>query len=108
MAYHYVTSSQPPTSVTHAVVCHFTRAEDTNLIIGKSTRLEAHKAEEGDLVPVFDVAVYGRLATINVLSAPSGVRVCTIIAAEHTNTLLRSLTRQTNCLLSLSVINSLS
>ena len=73
MAYHYVTSSQPPTSVTHAVVCNFTGAGEKTLIIGKSTRLEAHRVEDGELAPVFDVAVYGRIATIDVLSAPEGV-----------------------------------
>lgn len=73
MAYHYVTSSQPPTSVTHAVVCNFTGPGEKTLIIGKSTRLEAHRVEDGELAPVFDVAVYGRIATIDVLSAPEGV-----------------------------------
>ncbi len=74
MAYHYVTSSQPPTSVTHAVVCNFTGADEKTLIIGKSTRLEAHRIEGGELAPIFDVAVYGRIATIDVLSAAEDVR----------------------------------
>ena len=81
MAYHYVASSQPPTSVTHAVVASFTGVGETNLIIGKATRLEGHLYDpEGGLTPVFDVPVNARLATLNVLPGQVRRRTCPLLA----------------------------
>ena len=60
----YVVTAQKPTKVTHSALGNFTGADDLNLIVARGTRFELHVATEEGLSPVFDVAVYGRIATM--------------------------------------------
>lgn len=64
MAYNYVATAQKPTAVTHSLVGHFTDADDVNLVVAKGTRFELHTVTAEGLQPVFDVGVYGRIATM--------------------------------------------
>ena len=67
----YVVTAQPPAAVTHSSLAHFTGPDVTNLIIVKCTRLEVHTLSEHDgLVPVLDVGLYGRVATMEVFRPP--------------------------------------
>ncbi|GMF12407.1 unnamed protein product [Phytophthora lilii] len=62
MAYSYVATAQRPTSVTHALTCAFTGAQDTNLLLAKSSRFEVHLLTPEGLQPQLDVQLYGRVA----------------------------------------------
>ncbi|CAK4097320.1 unnamed protein product [Aphanomyces euteiches] len=67
----YVVTAQKPTSVTHSCVGHFTGAADTNLILGKSTRVEIHLLTPEGLTPVHDVAIYGRITILELFRPPT-------------------------------------
>jgi DNA damage-binding protein 1 len=55
--YNYVATAQPPTAVTHAVVCRFTGTRDLNLVVVKATKMEVYKMTEDEGVYV-SVCVY--------------------------------------------------
>ncbi|KAF0696243.1 hypothetical protein As57867_012953, partial [Aphanomyces stellatus] len=67
----YVVTAQKPTSVTHSCVGSFTGAGDTNLILGKSTRVEIHLLTPEGLTPLHDVAIYGRITILELFRPPS-------------------------------------
>ena len=62
MAYNYVVTAQKPTTVSAAVVGHFTGQNDLNLIVAKNTRLEIHLVTPEGLRPLLDVGIYGKIA----------------------------------------------
>ncbi|CAL5227828.1 g10856 [Coccomyxa viridis] len=70
-AWNYVVTAHKPTNVTHSVVGHFTSPKDINLIISKCTRIEIHTLSPEGLKGVVDVAIYGRIATLE-LFRPTG------------------------------------
>ncbi len=72
MAHFYYATSQKPTAVTHAITCAFTGPNDICLILGKTSRLEVYKVTPEGLLPVYDVAVHGRIATMRTMRV--GVR----------------------------------
>ena len=77
MAYNYVASSQKATCVTHAALCEFAVTGEQTLVVAKLTRLEAHQVTPDGLNPLFDVPVFGRIATVTPVSLPvrAGERV---------------------------------
>uniref|UniRef100_A0AAV1TCU6 DNA damage-binding protein 1 n=1 Tax=Peronospora matthiolae TaxID=2874970 RepID=A0AAV1TCU6_9STRA len=66
MAYNYVATAQKPTSVTHSLTASFTGANDTNLLLAKSTRFEVHLLTPEGLQPQHDINLYGRIAIFEV------------------------------------------
>ncbi|CAI5722603.1 unnamed protein product [Hyaloperonospora brassicae] len=66
MAYNYVATAQKPTSVTHSLTAAFTGANDTNLLLAKSTRFEVHLLTPEGLQPQHDINLYGRIAIFEV------------------------------------------
>lgn len=60
----YSVTSQKPTAVQHAKVCQFTGPSDKNLIIAKGNRIEIHTLSPEGLVPVTEVALYGRITAL--------------------------------------------
>ena len=52
MAYNYVATNHKPTTVTHTLTGAFTSADDLNLLLIRSTRLEVHVMGPEGLVPV--------------------------------------------------------
>ncbi|GLE04253.1 hypothetical protein PINS_up013164 [Pythium insidiosum] len=71
MAFHYVATAQKPTSVTHALTAAFTGPNDRNLLLAKSTRFEVHAVTPDGLVPLHDVALYGRIIVFETFRAPN-------------------------------------
>ncbi|RQM27715.1 hypothetical protein B5M09_002429 [Aphanomyces astaci] len=67
----YVVTAQKPTSVTHSCVGNFTGSGDTNLILGKGTRVEIHLLTAEGLTPLHDVAIYGRITILELFRPPS-------------------------------------
>lgn len=64
MAFNYVVTAQKPTNVSRSVVGNFTSADDINLIISKSTRLEIHTLSAEGLKGVADVPIFGRISAL--------------------------------------------
>eukprot|EP01126_Amoeba_proteus_P030505 TRINITY_DN3014_c0_g1_i10.p1 TRINITY_DN3014_c0_g1~~TRINITY_DN3014_c0_g1_i10.p1 ORF type:complete len:1099 (-),score=193.96 TRINITY_DN3014_c0_g1_i10:112-3408(-) len=60
----YVAAANKPTSVFHSVVGNLTSPHDLNLIISKGTRIEIYLVNDDILQAVYDVGVYGRIATM--------------------------------------------
>ncbi|KAJ0398425.1 hypothetical protein ATCC90586_003567 [Pythium insidiosum] len=71
MTFHYVATAQKPTSVTHALTAAFTGPNDRNLLLAKSTRFEVHAVTPDGLVPLHDVALYGRVIVFETFRAPN-------------------------------------
>ncbi|KAI9993806.1 hypothetical protein PInf_016327 [Phytophthora infestans] len=69
MSYNYVATAQKPTSVTHSLTAAFTGANDTNLLLAKSTRFEVHLLTPEGLQPQHDINLYGRIAIFEVFRA---------------------------------------
>ncbi len=71
-SYFYVASSQPPTAVTYSAVGNFTSAAELNLVLAKTSRLEIHTVTADGLVPLFDVPVNGRIASLELVRLKVG------------------------------------
>lgn len=69
MAYNYVATAQKPTGVTHSLTAAFTGANDTNLLLAKSTRFEVHLLTPEGLQPQHDVSLYGRIVVFEAFRA---------------------------------------
>ena len=63
-AFSYVVTSSKPTSVSNAVVGSFTAPGARDLIVAKTSRLELFSIEVDGLSPLFEVQVYGRIASM--------------------------------------------
>ena len=61
MAYSYVVTSVKPTAISSSIICNFTSISDINLIIARGNRLEIHTWSNEELIPILDVALYGRI-----------------------------------------------
>lgn len=82
--YNYVVSAHKPSAVTHALTGHFTSPDDMNLILryssnlstfvyfanSKCTLLEIYKMTADGIVPMLEVPIYGRIATIQLFRPP--------------------------------------
>ena len=64
--YTYVVTSHKPTVVQSTMTGNFTSATDRNLIAVKSTRLELSLLTPDGLQPMFDIPLYGRVATVQI------------------------------------------
>ncbi|KAM4744685.1 LOW QUALITY PROTEIN: DNA damage-binding protein 1 [Anableps anableps] len=71
MSYNYVVTAQKPTAVNACITGHFTSAEDINLLIAKNTRLEIYVVTAEGLRPVKKLAMYGKIAVME-LFRPKG------------------------------------
>ncbi|KAI8053350.1 CPSF A subunit region-domain-containing protein [Syncephalis plumigaleata] len=67
MAYNYVATAYPATATLFAVRGSFTGPEDTNLIIGRTNRIEVYQLTADGLALTLDFSIYGRLASLNLL-----------------------------------------
>lgn len=65
MSYNYVVNSQKPTAVHHTIVCNFTSTTDRNLIIAKGNHLEVQTLSNGGLLPILDVALFGKITALD-------------------------------------------
>eukprot|EP01132_Coremiostelium_polycephalum_P003348 gene3348-4197_t len=64
MSYNVVSTVQKPTGVTHSLTGNFTSPTDKNLIISKCTKIEIFLMTQEGLQPMFDINIYGRIATL--------------------------------------------
>lgn len=72
--YNYVVTSQAPTAVSHAAVgSFFVSSTDKALAIAKVNRLELQRVTPEGLVPMFDLPVYGRIASLQFMRLPVSV-----------------------------------
>ncbi|GAB5359336.1 hypothetical protein AAMO2058_000535400 [Amorphochlora amoebiformis] len=62
--YNYVVTAHRPTAVTHALTCSFTGSSDRNLILAKSTYIEVKLITSEGLLPLIDIPLYGRIASM--------------------------------------------
>lgn len=62
--YNYCVTAQQPTVVTHSIKCNFTSPSDFNLIIARCSRLEVHLMNPGELEPLLEFGVFGRIAVL--------------------------------------------
>ncbi|KAI9594127.1 mono-functional DNA-alkylating methyl methanesulfonate N-term-domain-containing protein [Syncephalis fuscata] len=69
MAYNYVVTAQPATTTLFSVRGNFTGPHDTNLIIGRTTRIEVYQLTADGLTSRLDFSIYGRLASLNLFRA---------------------------------------
>ena len=60
----YIVTAQPPTVVTQSIVCNFTSPSDTNLIVGRSTRMEIYRCTQDGLESMHEIDIYGTIASI--------------------------------------------
>ncbi|KAH8972743.1 hypothetical protein BDL97_01G007000 [Sphagnum fallax] len=81
--WNYVVTAHKPTNVTHSCVGSFTNPPDLNLIIGKCTRLEIHLLTALGLQLMFDVPVYGRIATLELFHSPGESKELLFLAFER-------------------------
>lgn len=78
-SYFYVSTLHKATSVSHAVTCNFTSEDSTNVIIAldfnfnivntnsKRTHIEIYEFDrDTGLIPLQDVDIFGRIASIDV------------------------------------------
>ena len=65
MPYHYVSTSQRPTAVSHAIVCEFTSPGARDLIITKGNRVEVHTASADGITPVSEFGLNGQICSLN-------------------------------------------
>lgn len=83
MAYNYVATAQPPTAVTHSLVGNFTAADDVNLIVAESTRIELFKLTPQGLQPVTTFNLYGRISVMKLVRMPGESQDCLFISTER-------------------------
>ena len=65
MSYSYIVNSQKPTAVQHTVVCSFTSPHETNLILARGNHLEIQTLREDGLAPILDVALFGKITSLD-------------------------------------------
>jgi DNA damage-binding protein 1 len=65
MSYSYIVNSQKPTAVQHTVVCSFTSPLETNLILARGNHLEIQTLKEDGLAPILDVALFGKITSLD-------------------------------------------
>ncbi|XP_022762657.1 DNA damage-binding protein 1a-like isoform X2 [Durio zibethinus] len=81
--WNYVVSAHKPTNVTHSCVGNFTNPQELNLIIAKCTRIEIHLLTPQGLQPMFDVPIYGRIATLELFRPHGEAQDFLFIATER-------------------------
>lgn len=70
MSYNYVVTAHKPTAVNGCVTGNFTSPRDLNLIIAKNNRMEIYVVTPEGLRPVKEVAIYGRIAVLELFRPP--------------------------------------
>lgn len=70
MSQQYVATAKKATAVSKSLVCHFTGADDLNLVIAKGARLEIRDITPEGLQHRLDVPLYGAIATMEAYSLP--------------------------------------
>jgi DNA damage-binding protein 1 len=68
--YLYAVTAQKATGVTHAVVGAFTGSAALNLVLAKTSRLEIHAITASGLTPIYEVGLYGRIASLALVRLP--------------------------------------
>ncbi|KAL0082831.1 mono-functional DNA-alkylating methyl methanesulfonate N-term-domain-containing protein [Phycomyces blakesleeanus] len=72
MTYHkYVVTAQKPTATQFAVKGSFTAPNDTNLVLGKGTRIEIYTLTPDGLKPTLEFSIYGTITAMT-LHVPPG------------------------------------
>jgi len=79
----YVVNAHPPSVVTHTLVCNFTSANDLNLILIRSSRMEIYRVSESGIEPLTDVPLYARVADIKAFRTKSDVSSRLFICTER-------------------------
>lgn len=70
MSQQYVATAKKATAVSKSLVCHFTGADDLNLVIAKGARLEIRDITPEGLQHRLDVPLYGAIATMEAYRLP--------------------------------------
>lgn len=70
MSQQYVATAKKATAVSKSLVCHFTGADDLNLVIAKGARLEIRDITPEGLQHRLDVPLYGSIATMEAYHLP--------------------------------------
>lgn len=70
MSQQYVATAKKATAVSKSLVCHFTGADDLNLVIAKGARLEIRDITPEGLQHRLDVPLYGAIATMDAYHLP--------------------------------------
>ena len=81
--YSYVVTSQKPTAVQHSIICNFTSPTDINLIIAKGNHLEVHTLDKDILIPVQNVALFGKIASLQFYRPPSSQQDVVFVLTER-------------------------
>jgi len=63
----YYATSQKSTAVTHSLVGHITSANELNLVLGKTSRIEIYRITNEGLSPLCDIGINGRIGTMNLI-----------------------------------------
>ena len=67
MAYNYVVTAHKPTAANASLFGNFTGPDDLNLIVAKNNRLDIQLVTAEGLVPLLDVGIYGRIASMQLI-----------------------------------------
>ncbi|RDD41784.1 DNA damage-binding protein 1 [Trichoplax sp. H2] len=67
MACNYVVTAHKPTAANASLFGNFTGPHDLNLIVAKNNRLDIQLVTAEGLVPLLDVGVYGRIASMQLI-----------------------------------------
>ena len=62
---YYIAHSQHPTIITHSLTCSFTSPTDTNLILGRLSRLDVMRVTTTGLTPLLEIPLNGRIASLS-------------------------------------------
>lgn len=70
MSHQYVATAKKATAVSKSLVCHFTGADDLNLVIAKGAHIEIRDITPEGLQHRLDVPLYGAIATMEAYRLP--------------------------------------
>lgn len=83
MSQQYVATAKKATAVSKSLVCHFTGADDLNLVIAKGARLEIRDVTPEGLQHRLDVPLYGAIATMEAYRPADENSDCLFILTER-------------------------
>lgn len=61
----YAVTAQPPTLVSHTLVCNFTGPDERNLLLVRSSRLDIFRTRADGVDSVASVPLYARVAAVH-------------------------------------------
>ncbi|KAF7723645.1 DNA damage-binding protein 1a [Apophysomyces ossiformis] len=81
--YQYVVTAQKPTATQFAVKGNFTAVGETNLVLGKGTRIEIYTLTPDGLKPTMEFSIYGTIADLKLYKAQGRVKASLFVLTNR-------------------------